>query len=261
MNEKIGIIGFGAIGQEIYKKISKKAINGYQVIGIFSDDISLKKLPKNIKCNSLEELLKKKPRIIIEAASVQACKKYLEKILRNNIDFVCLSVCSFADKAFYYKIIELTKKKNNKVYIPSGAISGLDAIASASISNELKNVRLIQRKPPKALLSDLESKKVKKEKVLLKSTARKVCTSFPKNSNIAATLSIVGVGFDKTKVIVIADPKVKKNIAEIEALGKFGKLRVILENNPSSNPKTSRLTAMSIILSLNKRKSSFLSAF
>ena len=92
MNEKIGIIGFGAIGQEIYKKISKKAINGYQVIGIFSDDISLKKLPKNIKCNSLDELLKKKPRIIIEAASVQACKKYLDKILRNNIDFVCLSV-------------------------------------------------------------------------------------------------------------------------------------------------------------------------
>ena len=107
MNEKIGIIGFGAIGQEIYKKISKKAINGYQVIGIFSDDISLKKLPKNIKCNSLDELLKKKPRIIIEAASVQACKKYLEKILRNNIDFVCLSVCSFADKAFYYKIYSM----------------------------------------------------------------------------------------------------------------------------------------------------------
>ena len=70
-----------------------------------------------------------------------------------------------------------------------------------------------------------------------------------------------GIGFDKTKVVVIADPKVKKNIAEIEALGKFGKLKVILENNPSKNPKTSRLTAMSIILSLNKRNVSFLSAF
>jgi aspartate dehydrogenase len=110
-------------------------------------------------------------------------------------------------------------------------------------------------------MSDIESKKIKKEKILLKSTARKVCKEFPKNSNIAATLAICGIGFDKTKVIIIADPKVKKNIAEIEALGKFGKLKVILENNPSSNPKTSRLTAMSIILSLNKRKSSFLSAF
>ena len=57
MNEKIGIIGFGAIGQEIYKKISKKAINGYQVIGIFSDDISLKKLPKNVQ---LQEIYLKK---------------------------------------------------------------------------------------------------------------------------------------------------------------------------------------------------------
>ena len=95
----------------------------------------------------------------------------------------------------------------------------------------------------------------------MKSTARKVCTSFPKNSNIAATLSIVGVGFDKTKVIVIADPKVKKNIAEIEANGRFGKLKVILQNNPSSNPKTSRLTAMSVILTLSKRKNSFLCSF
>ena len=74
-------------------------------------------------------------------------------------------------------------------------------------------------------------------------------------------MAICGIGFDKTKVIVIADPKIKKNIAEIEAIGRFGKLKVILENNPSSNPKTSRLAAMSVILSLNKRKSSFLSAF
>ena len=69
------------------------------------------------------------------------------------------------------------------------------------------------------------------------------------------------MGFDKTKVEIIADPKVKKNIAEIVALGKFGKLKVLLENNPSTNPKTSRLTAMSIILTLKKRKNNFLSAF
>ena len=104
----------------------------------------------------------------------------------------------------------LSKSIKNKISVPTGAIAGLDAIASASITNELKSVKLIQRKPPKALLSDLESKKIKKEKILLQSTARKVCKNFPKNSNIAATLSIVGIGFDKTKVIIIADPKVKK---------------------------------------------------
>ena len=260
-NERIGIIGFGSIGQEIYKKISKKIIKGYSIVGIFSDDIDSKNISKKIKCKSFEELLKKRPNIIIEAASVKACKDYAEKILIKRIDFICLSVCSFADKSFFIKIFSLNKKIKNKIYIPTGAISGLDAISAASLSKELRNVKLIQRKPPKALMSGIESKKIKKEKILLKSTARKVCKEFPKNSNIAATLAICGIGFDKTKVIVIADPKVKKNIAEIEALGKFGKLRVILENNPSSNPKTSRLTAMSIILSLNKRKSSFLSAF
>ena len=260
-NEKIGILGYGAIGQEIYKKISKKIINGYSVVGIFSNDIESQNISKKIKCKSFEELLKKKPNIIIEAASVEACKDYAEKILKNKIDFICLSVCSFADKNFFKKIFSLTKKINNKLYVPTGAIAGLDAIASASLSKELKYVKLIQRKPPKALLSILKLKKIKKEKILSRSTARKVCNDFPKNSNIAATLAICGIGFDKTKVIVIADPKVKKNIAEIEAIGKFGKLKVVLENNPSSNPKTSRLAAMSVIISLNKRKSSFLSAF
>ena len=82
--EKIGIIGFGAIGQEVYKKISKKIIKGYSVVGVFSNDIQDKKLSKKIKCTSFEELLKKRPDIIIEAASVDACKDYLEKRINLN---------------------------------------------------------------------------------------------------------------------------------------------------------------------------------
>ncbi len=259
--KKIGILGFGAIGQEIYKKISEKFINGYEVVGIFSEDIASKKIPNKIKCLSFNELLKKKPSLIVEVASVEACFQYAERILKKKIDFVCLSVCSFVNNSFFKKIIFLTKKINSKVYIPTGAIAGLDAISSASLNKELNLVKLIQRKPPKALLSNLESKKIKKEKILLNSTASKVCKKFPKNSNIAATLSICGLGFNKTKVVVIADPKIKKNIAEVEASGKFGKLKIILQNNPSSNPKTSRLTAMSIILSLSKKNSNFLTAF
>ncbi len=259
--ERIGLIGFGAIGEEIYKKILKGVVAGYKIVGIFSDDISTKKIPKNIKCYSFDTLMKKKPNIIIEAAGVQACIDYAEKILKNNIDFMCLSVCAFADKKFFKRIVSLSRKVKSKTYIPTGAIAGLDAISAVSFSKEIKSVELIQRKPPKALLTIAEAKNIKKEKVLSNNSARKICKEFPKNSNIAATLSICGVGFDKTKVIIIADPKIKKNIAEIFAIGKFGKLKIILENNPSINPKTSRLTAMSIILSLKKRNNYFLSAF
>ena len=145
-NEKIGLIGFGAIGEEVYKKISKKNILGYDIVGIFSNDIASKSIAKEIKCSSFEELLKRKPNIIIEAASIEACKDYAEKILRNKIDFICLSVCSFADKNFFKKIFSLTKKINNKLYVPTGAISGLDTIASASLSKELRHVTLIQER-------------------------------------------------------------------------------------------------------------------
>ena len=78
--ERIGLIGFGAIGEEIYKKILKGVVAGYKIVGIFSDDISTKKIPKNIKCYSFDTLMKKKPNIIIEAAGVQACIDYAEKI-------------------------------------------------------------------------------------------------------------------------------------------------------------------------------------
>ena len=259
--ESIGLIGFGAIGKDIYHKISKNFIDGYKIIGIFSKDINESKIKQNLKCYSLTELLKKKPNLIIESASVEALKEYAEIILKKGIDFLCLSVCGFADKAFFNGIYNLKKKIKNKIYIPSGAIAGLDAISASALSNELQSVQLIQRKPPLALLSKEEARILKKEKILSNTTARKACLSFPRNSNIAGTLAICGIGFDKTKVIVIADPKVKKNIAQIKASGKFGGLKIILENNLSNNSKTSKLTAMSVLQSLEKRKNSFLCPF
>ena len=79
-NEKIGILGYGAIGQEIYKKISKKIINGYSVCGIFSDDIDSKNLPEKIKCKSFEELLKKKTKY-----NYRSCKRWgIAKLYRKN---------------------------------------------------------------------------------------------------------------------------------------------------------------------------------
>ena len=259
--ESIGLIGFGAIGQDIYRKISRNFIYGYKVVGVFSEDINEMNLIPTLKCQTLPELLKKKPKLIIEAASVNAVKEYAEIILKNKIDFLCLSVCSFADKIFFKRICKLNKKIKSKIYISTGAIAGLDAISAAALSKELQSVQLIQRKPPLALLERKTAASLKKPKILSNKTARKTCLNFPSNSNIAGTLSICGIGFDKTKVIIIVDPKIKKNIAEINAFGKFGKLKIILENNPSSNPKTSRLTSMSVLESLNKRKKYFLCPF
>jgi len=259
--ESIGLIGFGAIGKDIYNKISDNFINGYKIIGVFSKDINESKIQRNLKCYSLTELLKKKPKLIIEAASVEALKEYAEIILKNKIDLLCLSICSFADKSFFNKIYNLKRKIKNRIYIPSGAIAGLDAISASALSHELKSVQLIQRKPPLALLSKEKALILKKEKILLNTTARKACLNFPRNSNIAGTLAICGIGFEKTKVIVIADPKVKKNIAQIKASGKFGELKIFLKNNLSNNPKTSRLTALSVLESLKKRRNFFLCPF
>ena len=95
------------------KKITKKNFLQYGQL-ISTNDIESKNIAKEIKCSSFEELLKRKPNIIIEAASIEACKDYAETILRNKIDFICLSVCSFADKNFFKKIFSLCKRINNK---------------------------------------------------------------------------------------------------------------------------------------------------
>ena len=144
------------------------------------------------------------------------------------------------------------------IYLPSGAIAGLDGIKS--VKNELNSISITTTKHPRSLkgarffeTSKINIDSISSRTIIFEGTAKEAVSLFPANINVAALLSLSGIGSEKTKVIMVADPNTDKNTHHIEAEGKFGKMTFTVENFPdSNNPKTSRLAILSAIETLRK---------
>lgn len=247
----VGLLGCGNIGRYIAKAINKKMID-CRLVSVFDNNIwnskfisSKFKQPVKIARN-IDELVAGVD-IVVEAASQDAVRKYAVGILKRGRNLMIMSVGVFYDDVLFYKMRDIAKRKGVKIYIPSGAIVGIDGVKSANMG-KLRSVTLMTRKNPDAL--DIKTKGVR---VVYNGSARVGVKKFPKNINVAATLSLAGVGFDKTKLKIIADPKIKRNRHEIDVVGDFGAFKTIANNIPSpDNPKTSYLAALSAIATLKK---------
>ena len=148
-------------------------------------------------------------------------------------------------------------KTDRRVYLPSGAICGLDGVKSASLG-EIYGVELQTRKPPKSLmgvkyLADMgvDLLKVREPTVVYEGSAVDAVKRFPKNVNVCAALSLAGVGPEKTRVRIVVDPGIDRNIHEVTVHGEFGELYTKTSNLPSQdNPKTSYLACLSAVKTL-----------
>jgi aspartate dehydrogenase len=195
---------------------------------------------------------------VLEAASQEAVRKLIPKALKAKKDVMIMSTGALADEKLFHEIRELAEKNNLKVYLPSGAITGLDGIKSAG--DEIESVMIKTTKPPKSLEGapffekhPMNLNEIKKPTVIYEGNAEEAVKLFPSNINVAASLSLAGIGPKKTKVQIVADPNIKSNIHEIIAEGKFGVLKSRVENVPSpDNPKTSYLAALSAVATLKK---------
>jgi aspartate dehydrogenase len=195
----------------------------------------------------------------VEAASQEAVRDYAKAILNSGKDMLIMSVGALADHKFLDELIAIAQAKGAKIYLPSGAIAGLDGLKSAKEAG-IEEVTLTTRKPPKSLVDApyvkekcIHLKNLKKEMLIYEGPAREAVKFFPANVNVAASLSLAGIGPEKTRVRIIADPKIDRNIHEIFVKGEFGELEVKTRNVPSpENPKTSYLAALSAIATLKK---------
>lgn len=256
-NMRIGLIGLGAIGSFLLEKINREnVLPAYQITGVFDErkkkNHRLKEYQKNDDFriyNDLDAFLASSVDLIIECANGEVVEKYAPAILQKK-DLFVISVGALANKSLYEELQSITESSQRKLHLPTGAIGGLDVLQSAHILEGLASVRLTTRKPATALLD----KEIEEEQVIFDGSAQEAIKEYPKNANIAITISLAGIGMEKTKVKIIADPSVTKNTHQLEAVGDFGTLQLTLENNPSKdNPKTSQLTALSILASLMKK--------
>jgi aspartate dehydrogenase len=260
---KIGIIGCGFIGGQICRAIDSEALDAELYALYDSSESKALELATSLKRNKpvfmkVEELLSNVD-LVIESASQNAVKLIVPLALEAKRDVMILSVGALADEELREKIFRLAKQNNCKLYFPSGAVAGIDGINSASAAY-ISSVTLTTRKPPSGLAGaphvkalGIELEKIEKEILLFEGSAADAVKAFPENVNVAATISLAGIGFERTKVKVIADPAISRNIHEITVEGEFGSLFTRVENLPSpNNPKTSYLAALSAISTLKK---------
>lgn len=257
----IGIIGCGSIGSLLAKAIDRGEAGEADLSCLFDLKTEQAKAlseklsnPTDVAVKIEEILNNKEIDLIVESASQEAVSEYAIKILESGKDLVVLSIGAFSNDELLKKVNETAKNNGQIIHLPSGAILGLDglkAIKSAGIDK----VSLKTRKPPKTLATTKFVKKNKielsnllKPKVIFKGTAREAVKAFPGSVNVAATLSLATIGFERTEVKVIADPSLDKNIHMVKVTGKAGEFITEARNLPSKeNPKTSYLAALSVI--------------
>jgi aspartate dehydrogenase len=210
----------------------------------------------------LNALLATKPDVVIEAASHDAVREYGEAILTRGISFIVLSGGALCDDALRSALERAAEQSGALLYVPSGGIGGLDALKAACLAG-VDEVEIRVTKPPRAWKSidyverlgvDLDG--MSAATVLFDGSARDGVPHFPANVNIAAVLSMAGIGFDRTHLKVVADPALTLNTHYITIRGRSGTISVKFESVPfPDNPKTAMLAAYSALAAFRQFRS------
>ncbi len=261
---KIGIIGCGVIGGALFDYILSD-LSSYLEIAYLCDinkkQISLlKKKCPGISINTSDNYndVIENVDFVIESAVASVSGDITKKTLLLGKDIMVLSIGGLLE--CYDEIYKIAhENKKGSLYLPSGAIGGIDCINAAAIIN-IEKAEITSKKHPKGLEgapylieNNISLDNIKDELVVFEGTAREAIKGFPKNVNVSALLSLASIGLDKTMVKIITSNKFKNNIHEIFVKGDFGELRAVTNNVPSPlNPKTSYLAALSACAMLAK---------
>jgi aspartate dehydrogenase len=258
---RITIVGCGSIG----RKLAAAADEIAEVKRIYLLDVDktaaealASELNKAIVIDSVEEELYHCD-LVIEAASQAAAKEVLSTVVSRGVDIMTMSVGALVDDTFRQAILDKAKASEARIFIPSGAVCGTDGLRAASV-DEIEDVELITTKGPKSLenipyLIDrgIIVDDLKRVTVVYSGPAREAVALFPKNINVAATVALLGVGFDRTRITIILDPDARSNSHELKIKGAFGEMTCHTYNVPSpGNPRTSYLAALSAISALKR---------
>ena len=249
---KIGIVGCGNIATDICIAIRDKNIPA-EVVALtdidtakaealrqeFNLDATIGTLDETVSCVDY----------VVECAVAAAVADVLVASIRHHVDCLIMSVGGLMSRQ---ELLEEAKANRVHVWLPTGAICGIDCIRAAMQAG-LESVTLTTRKPPRGLVgapylkkNNIDVSNLTEPLVVFDGTARDAVKAFPANVNVAAALSLAGIGPDKTCVRLIADPNATTNTHEIHASGPFGEMTTIMQNRPSPrNPKSSYMASLS----------------
>ncbi len=256
MAQAIGIVGCGAIGQALMRAADTGKLP-VSVAGVSSRTegrareflATLENPPPYLN----REALIADSDLVVETAGGHVVPELARDTFAAGKDLMVISIGALLD---HPEIIQQSRDSGCRLLAPSGAIAGLDGIKSAC-AGRVDRVTMISRKPPQALEGapyllerEISLAGLEKELEVFSGSAREACKGFPANLNVSASVSLAGIGPDRTQVRILAVPGLERNCHDIEVEGEFGLLTVHIENIPSENPRTGKLTALSIIRSV-----------
>lgn len=196
--------------------------------------------------------------LAVECGGHAAVSQHGEACFAAGYDLLVASVGALADQGLHDRLVAAARTSGRKLLIPAGAVAGMDGLAAARLAG-IDRVRYTSRKPPLAWKGTHAEKLCRLDSVreateFLRTDARQAATLFPQNANVAATIALAGVGFERTEVSLNADPAAQGNIHLIEVEGACGSMRIEMRNKPfPDNPKTSMLAGLSLLRVIRNR--------
>ena len=250
--ERIGILGLGAMGRQLVRRLCAEPLPDTVLAVLARHGVSGQPLAAQVTVlTDLQALLRWQPDLVLECSGHEAVADVVPTLLENGVDVVLASVGALADPALRAALKAASDKGRAMLGYVAGAIGGLDALSAARHAG-LQRVTYIGRKPPAAWAGSVAAQAfdlqaLREPTTLFKGNAADAARLYPKNANVAAAVALAGMGFDATGVELVADPAVSCNVHEVEAVGAFGRFVLRLENAPlPDNAKTSWLAALSI---------------
>ena len=264
---RVGLLGGGTIARLVLEALGRGALTGAEVVALAarsraSRGATLAQAHGVPYVTGREALLARRPEAVLEAASHDAVREHLVPLLNAGVHTVVLSAGALVDDRLRIAAEEAAAASGALLYVPSGGIGGLDALKAACAAG-VDEVSIEVAKPPAAWkgIAFVEAQRIDLDRLngrrtLFTGPAREGVPHFPQNVNIAAVLSLAGVGLDRTRLVVVADSTLERNTHTIRVSGPTGRFSVVMENVPSpENPKTSWLACYSALAALRTLQS------
>jgi aspartate dehydrogenase len=259
----VAIAGLGAIGMRVARELDRSGVEGMRLAAVSAGDLDRARervagfaMPPNVVH---VEVLADQADIVIECAPKSIFVPLAKSVLNAGRTFVPLSCGQLLENT---DLIETARESGGRIVIPTGAILGLDLIRAMSVG-QVYSVTLETRKPPNGLEgaphlidNNISVEELSEAKLVFKGTAREAAIGFPANVNVAAALSLAGIGPDRTLVEVWADPSIDRNMQTVRVASDSGEAEMGVRNIPSvENPRTGKITALSVIACLQRMTS------
>ena len=254
---RVAIGGLGAIGMAVARRLDQ-GIDGLVLSAVSARDqaaaarrlIDFRNPPSVVTLEALSE----SSEIVVECAPAAVFERVADRAIRAGRIFMPLSCGALLSRP---DLIDLAKETGARIVVPTGALLGLDAVRAVA-EGQIQSVRMITRKPPGGLEgapflieNDIALDNLDEPRKVFEGSARDGARGFPANVNVAAALSLAGIGADETALEIWADPALARNVHRIEVEADSASFSLIIENVPSEeNPRTGRITALSVIACL-----------